>query len=279
MPADATSNGTADGVAATGPANDAGEPTRIGIVGGTGPAGAALAARLADIGCEVTLGSRSKYRSMEVVDNILDRWPGRSLRIHPGANDLAAEEPTVVIATPWDAAAITARGVAERLRGKVVATMSNALARVDDEFVPLIPPRGSVAASVQATLPDSRVAAALQHVPATELGNLDEPVHGDILICSDHREATWHIAEIVDRMPGARALDCGNLSNATAIEAFTAVLLQLNTRYRTRVALRLVGLDHVPVSVLGGGPSRPDSDVPTVERAETAEPGAEIVSD
>ena len=33
---------------------------RIGIVGGTGPAGSALAARLADVGYEVILGSRSK---------------------------------------------------------------------------------------------------------------------------------------------------------------------------------------------------------------------------
>ena len=249
-----TGNGSAEGTAVSSIASDDAEPTRVGIIGGTGPAGAALAARLADIGCVVTLGSRSKYRSMEVVDNIIDRWPDRHLRIHPGDNSLAADEPTVVIATPWDAAAITARGVSDQLRGKIVATMSNALARVDDEFVPLIPPRGSVAASVQSTLPDSRVAAALQHVPATELGNLDEPLHGDILICSDYREATWHIAEIVDRIPGARALDCGNLSNATAIEAFTAVLLQLNTRYRSRVALRLVGLDHVPIRELGGAP-------------------------
>ncbi|WP_419841693.1 NADPH-dependent F420 reductase [Candidatus Poriferisodalis sp.] len=272
MPAVASPETAADGPAAVTPDEDGVGPAqvadatvapRIGIIGGTGPAGAALAARLADIGCEVTLGSRSKYRSMEVVDRIVERWPDRRLHIRPGANSLAATEPTVVIATPWDAAAITARDVAEHLRGKVVATMSNALARVDDEFVPLIPPRGSVAASVQATVPEALVAAALQHVPATELGNLDEPVHGDILICSDHREATWHIAEIVDRMPGARALDCGNLSNATAIEAFTAVLMQLNTRYRTRVALRLVGLDHVPISVLGGGPSLPDRSVDT----------------
>ena len=42
--------------------------------------------------------------------------------------------------------------------------------------------------------------------------------------------------------PGFRALDCGELSNATAIEAFTAVLLQLNVRYNTRVALKLIGI-------------------------------------
>ena len=216
---------------------------RIGIVGGTGPAGSALAARLADVGYEVILVSRSKYRSMEVVDSIIDRWPDRELAITPSDNIGAAECEFVVIATPWDAAAITARSVEDHVRDKVVVTMSNALARVDDEFVPLIPPRGSVAASVQASLPDSKVAATLQHVPAQELGDLDQPLDSDILICSDNREATDLVAEIVGKIPGTRVLDCGNLSNATAIEAFTAVLLQLNTRYRTRVALKLVGLE------------------------------------
>ena len=216
---------------------------RIGIVGGTGPAGSALAARLADAGYEIILGSRSKYRSMEVVDSIIDRWPNRELAITPSDNVGAAQCEFVVIATPWDAAAITARSVQDHVRDKVVVPMSNALARVDDEFVPLIPPRGSVAASVQASLPDSRVAATLQHVPAQELGDLDQPLDSDILICSDNREATDLVAEIVGKIPGTRALDCGNLSNATAIEAFTAVLLQLNTRYRTRVALKLVGLE------------------------------------
>ena len=216
---------------------------RIGIVGGTGPAGSALAARLADVGYEIVLGSRSKYRSMEVVDSIVERWPDRGLVVTPSDNQGAAQCEFVVIATPWDAAAITARSVEDQVRGKVVVTMSNALARVDDEFVPLIPPRGSVAASVQASLPDSKVAATLQHVPAQELGDLDKPLDSDILICSDDKEATDLVAEVVGKIPGTRALDCGNPSNATAIEAFTAVLLQLNTRYKTRVALKLVGLE------------------------------------
>ena len=216
---------------------------RIGIVGGTGPAGMALAARLADVGYEVVLGSRSKYRSMEAVDTLVERWPDRELAVSPSDNIGAAKCEFVVIATPWDAAAITARSVKEHVRNKVVVTMSNALARVDDEFVPLIPPRGSVAASVQSSLPDSKVAATLQHVPAQELGDLQQPLDSDILICSDDKEATDLVAEVVGKIPGARALDCGNLSNATAIEAFTAVLLQLNTRYRTRVALKLVGLE------------------------------------
>jgi predicted dinucleotide-binding enzyme len=84
-------------------------------------------------------------------------------------------------------------------------------------------------------------------VPAKELAHLDDPVESDILICSDHQKATVTISEIVRGIPGMRPLDAGELSNATAIEAFTAVLLQLNVRYKTRVALQLVGIpDETP---------------------------------
>jgi predicted dinucleotide-binding enzyme len=50
------------------------------------------------------------------------------------------------------------------------------------------------------------------------------------------------VSDIVRKMPGCRPLDAGQLSNATAIEAFTAVLLQLNVRYHTRVAPKLTGI-------------------------------------
>ena len=43
---------------------------RIGILGGTGPAGTALGARLASVGYDVVLGSRSRYRA--------DRGPRRA---------------------------------------------------------------------------------------------------------------------------------------------------------------------------------------------------------
>lgn len=221
--------------------NKANLPT-VGVVGGTGPAGSALAARLASVGMSVVLGSRSRYRALEIVDGVLEQWPDRELDIVAGDNEDAAKAEIVVIATPWAAAAITARSVAEHLAGKVVITMANALTRVGDEFIPLIPPRGSVAASVQAMIPDSQVAAAFQHVPAHELGDLNSPIASDVLICSDHRNAVQTVTDLVRHVPSFRALDCGELSNATAIEAFTAVLLQLNVRYKTRVELNLLGL-------------------------------------
>ena len=215
----------------------------IGLLGATGPAGRALAARLAVVGHDVVLGSRSKYRAMEVRDEIMERWPDRDLAIRSADNAGAADAEVVVIATPWDAAAATVRSVADHLHRKVVVCMSNAIAQVAGEFQPLVPPRGSVSASVQAEVTDAYVAAALHHVPATELGNLNHEVASDVLVCSDHPLATETVSAIIAEIPGARPLDAGGLSNATAIEAFTAVLLQLNDRYRTRVALRLTGID------------------------------------
>jgi NADPH-dependent F420 reductase len=215
---------------------------RIGILGGTGPAGTALGARLASVGYEVVLGSRSRYRAMEARDIIIHRWPARELAIDAGSNAEATEADLVVIATPWDSAATTAHEHAPNLEGKVVISMANALVRVGSEFQPLVPPRGSVAAHVQAAVPHCRVVAAFHHLPATELGLLDEPIESDVLICSDDSNAIKVVSEIVSAIPGCRPLDAGELSNATAIEAFTAVLLQLNVRYRTRVAPKLTGI-------------------------------------
>lgn len=218
-------------------------PMRIGILGGTGPAGRALAARLAANGYEAVIGSRSAERAAEGRDKILARWPDRSLRVEAGDNAAAASCDVVVVATPWDAAAVTARSVSELLAGKVVISMANALAKIGDEFQPLVSPRGSVAAAVQAAVPDAQVAAAFQHVPAKELGDLDEPIESDVLVCSDHAFAMSVTSEIVGKLPDMRPLEAGELSNATAIEAFVAVMLQLNVRYKTRVALKLAGID------------------------------------
>ena len=216
---------------------------RIGILGATGPAGSGLAARLASVGFDVVVGSRSKYKAMEVRDKLRDKWSDFDLAIEAADNEGASDCDLVVIATPWDAASATAASVSEQLEGKVVISMANALAKVGHEFQPLVPPRGSVAANVQAAVPKSLVAAAFHHVPAKELGDLSEPVVSDVLICSDHKAATSTVIDIVRRIPDMRPLNAGELSNAAPIEAFAAVLLQLNIRYKTRAAVKFTGID------------------------------------
>lgn len=225
---------------------------RIGIIGGSGPAGSALAARLASVGYEVVIGSRSKYRAMETRDELVGRFPEIEECLAYGDNQSAADADLVVIATPWDSAATMAQAHENYLRGKIVVSMANALVRVGKEFQPLVPPRGSVAAHVQAAVPRSRVVAAFHHLPATELGLIGHPIESDVLICGDDASAVQQVSEIVAKIPGCRPLDAGELSNATAIEAFTAVLLQLNIRYKTRVAPKLTGINRDPRAVTPG---------------------------
>jgi NADPH-dependent F420 reductase len=215
----------------------------IGIVGGTGPAGLGLATRLASVGYEVTVGSRSAIRSGELVDEVIDAHPGHDLKIQGMTNQQAALSDIVVLATPWDSCAPMASELSPRLRGKLVICMANALARVGNEFHALYPPRGSIAADVQAAIPSSRVAMAFQHLPAKELGEIEHPMVGDVLVCADRQEAIGETIEIVQRLPNLRGLDSGSLANAAPVEAFTAVLLQLNRAYKTRASIRITGLD------------------------------------
>jgi predicted dinucleotide-binding enzyme len=74
---------------------------------------------------------------------------------------------------------------------------------------------------------------------------LKHHVDSDVLICSDFPEAIEIVSDLVAQIPGCRPLSTGRLSNALALEAFTAVLLQLNVRYKTRVAPRLTGIPDV----------------------------------
>jgi NADPH-dependent F420 reductase len=214
----------------------------VGILGGTGPAGSGLGLRFAAAGLEVVIGSRSRDRAEESCEQLRKKHSDLALHLEAGDNLRASSADIVVVATPWDAAAATAASVSHRLIGKVVISMANALAKVGDEFEPLVPPRGSVAAHVQAAAPGAFVSAAFHHLPARALAQLEKPIDADVLVCSDHKAAYNATAELVDLIPNLRPLDAGSLSNAMPIEAITAVLLQLNVRYKTRAAVRLTGI-------------------------------------
>jgi NADPH-dependent F420 reductase len=215
---------------------------RVGILGGTGPAGRGLAARLAAAGVEVVVGSRSLERAASTCKEISERWPEHRLWLEPGENHQAAEAQLVVVATPWDAAGPTTASVADLLEGKVVVSMGNALEKKDGELRAVTPPLGSVAAAVQDAAPDAFVAAAFHHVPARSLAAVDTPIDGDVIVCTDHDPAFEATAELVRMVPGLRPLHGGSLASAGPVEAFTAVLLGVNARYKARAVVRLNGI-------------------------------------
>jgi len=215
---------------------------RIGILGGTGPAGRGLAVRAALAGHDVILGSRDAQRAQETAQMILDANQGATLSIEGGDNEAATNADLIVLATPWEGAVSTIKALSGQLEGKSVVSMVNALMKEGREMLPLYPPRGSMAGQVAAALPGSEVAAAFHHLPAKEMENLDSGLEADVLVCGDSVRAKETTIELINSMDGLRGLDAGSLAQASPIEAFTAVCITLNIRHKAHSTLRLAGI-------------------------------------
>ena len=215
---------------------------RIGILGGTGPAGRGLAVRAALAGHDVILGSRDAQRAQETAQMILDANQGATLSIEGGDNEAATNADLIVLATPWEGAVSTIKALSGQLEGKSVVSMVNALMKEGREMLPLYPPRGSMAGQVAAALPSSEVAAAFHHLPAKEMENLDSGLEADVLVCGDSVRAKETTIKLINSMDGLRGLDAGSLAQASPIEAFTAVCITLNIRHKAHSTLRLAGI-------------------------------------
>lgn len=213
----------------------------IGILGGTGPAGQGVGLRLASAGYDVVLGSRDAERAATVAAALVPRGTGS---VSGASNEEAAGCEVVVVATPWDSAVATVTALRDHLAGKVVISMVNALVREGRELVPLYPPRGSMAAQLAHALPASTVVGAFHHLPASEMVNLDSGLDGDVVIFSDDAAARESVAQLVDSMPGLRAVIAGTMSLASAVEAFTAVCISINIRHKAHSYVKLAGLAH-----------------------------------
>jgi len=214
---------------------------RIGVLGGTGPAGRGIATRLAAAGHDVVLGSRDQKRARNVVDALRAQWGDRIDCLRPGTNHDAADADLVVLATVWDAAVPTAEAHAAQLDGKVVVSMANGLTKKDRQFVPVVSPAGSIAAEVQAAAPGAHVVAAFHLVPAAALGDISHPLTGDVLVVGDD-EGRPSVLDLIDGIPDLRALDAGPLANAIGIETFSAALLTVNLRHKGEGSLRIEGI-------------------------------------
>jgi hypothetical protein len=197
---------------------------------------------MAAAGIEVTLGSRDRARAETIAAEVVESWPERRLAIRGSDNAGAAAADVVILGTPWDSALPTVQPLRDQLAGKVVISMAAALVRVGQQLQAITLGRGSVAATLQAALPESRVTAAFHHLPAEDLSNLDEGLFADVLVCADDASAKETTMALVEAIEGLRPLDAGRLTQAQAVEAFTAVCIAVNIRYKARTYVRMGGI-------------------------------------
>lgn len=213
----------------------------IGFLGGTGPEGRGLALRLALAGERVMIGSRDRSRATQAADEVAVQVSG--VAVSGAVNeDVARQADPVFVVVPYAAQRDTLTSVRNLLAGKVVVNVVAPLTVSKGVATAVRVPEGSAALQAQAVLPDSHVAAAFQTISARDLLAHARPMDSDVVVCSDDDGAKETVTELVGKIPGLRAVDGGGLENALYVENFTALLLNINRRYKAHSAIRIVGI-------------------------------------
>ena len=70
----------------------------------------------------------------------------------------------------------------------------------------------------------------------------DEPPDEDALVCGDDEASKALALELAGTLVSGRAVDCGPLASARALEGMTAVIVNVNKRYKAHAGLRVTGL-------------------------------------
>jgi 8-hydroxy-5-deazaflavin:NADPH oxidoreductase len=204
---------------------------KIAILGGTGPFGRALATRLRDIGEDVTIGSRDETRAKQLAV---------VLGVKGAKNeDAVVGVDLIVLAVPSTATLATAGELARAIGETPVLCVASDLRFTEDGVEP-----GREQRSLAEDLADvlsGPVASGFQSLGSATLAG-PEPPDEDAFVAGDDWTAKRIALELGERIVAGRAIDAGSLANSRALEAMTAVLLNVNRRFRTHAGLRVTGL-------------------------------------
>jgi 8-hydroxy-5-deazaflavin:NADPH oxidoreductase len=204
---------------------------KVAIVGGTGAFGRALAARLRDLGVDVAVGSRDHQRGWE---------RGVELGVRGGSNaEIVGDADLVVLAVKSNAAIETGRELADAIGDTPVLCVASDVVFTDNGVQPGREERSL--AEELAEVISAPVASGLQSLSAAALAG-SEPLDQDALICGDDPRAKEPALEIAGKLVAGRTIDAGPLANSRALEALTAVILNVNRQYHAHAGLRVTGL-------------------------------------
>ena len=210
------------------------------IIGGTGALGFGLALRLARAGVPVAIGSRDADRAREAAARVGDGAEGLENA------EAAARGPIVLLTVPFRAQSENLTNLKPVLReGQVLVDATVPLAAaVSGKATRLLGvPQGSAAEQAQEMVPAGvSVVSALHTVSAPVLADLDRDLDEDVLVAGDSREVKRRVADLIERIPGLRAVNAGTLETARFIEGLTPLLISVNIRNRAHAGVKLTGL-------------------------------------
>ncbi|MCB8903972.1 MULTISPECIES: NADPH-dependent F420 reductase [unclassified Streptomyces] len=193
---------------------------------GTGEVGRRLATKLASLGHEVAIGSRTADNAEAV------KWADEYGGGHGTFADVAGPAELVVNATGGLVSLAVLQSVgADGLRGKVLLDVSNGL-DFSEGFPPkVVTPDGvSVAEQLQHAFPEARIVKSLNTMTNTvmvEPGRV--PGHHNVFLSGDDEDAKAVVAGLLGSFGWApdRILDLGDLTSARATEQLVQLWLRL----------------------------------------------------
>ena len=217
------------------------------IIGGTGALGYGLALRWAREGVDVVIGSRSPERAAEAAGRVARAIPDGS--VDGLVNEEAARRgPIVFLTVPFRAQSEilnNLRGALEPGQLLVDCTVPTAAAVSGRATRSLGVWQGSAAQQAQEMVPEGvSVVSTLHTVSAPVAADLDRDLDEDVLVCGDRRADKARVAELIERIPGLRAVNAGTLEIARIVEQLTPLLISINARYKAHAGIRVTGLPH-----------------------------------
>ncbi|MHB8568053.1 MAG: NAD(P)-binding domain-containing protein [Nitrososphaerales archaeon] len=202
----------------------------IGLIGGTGDLGRALAIHLAKKYDIVYIGSRSLEKAEGAVKEIIsEKGDGEHLTHLKAATneDTVRFSDTVIATIPYDNVIETIRQLIPSFKGNQVLISAAARVRkIGNEFYPA-PDGPSLSQQIRAIIPASVIlATAFQTVPANILYK-EKPISADVFVACESSFDYEKVAAVVSAIEGIRPLYLGSLELAGEIERLTAVLLNI----------------------------------------------------
>lgn len=215
----------------------------LAFLGGTGPEGKGLALRFALAGEEVIIGSRDAARAQGVAEELSQQAPSALIT---GADNLkaAASAKIIFLTVPYEGQRPLLEQVRQNISGKV---MVDVIAPMRFErgtgAIAVAVAAGSAAQEAQELAPDSLVVSAFQNISAEELTHPDVVMQGDVVVCSDHREAKNLVMELTRKITDLRPVDGGGLINSKYVEQITPLLVNINRIHGIHAGIKIVGID------------------------------------
>lgn len=203
---------------------------KIAVLGGTGNLGIGLSLRLAILGYDVIVGSRSEEKAKAKAEEYLKILSdhGYTGKIVGAVNAEASKQcDLAVITVPYEQAFTLAESLKNELAGKIVVSPLVPMKKEGKLFRYVELPEGSAGEKIAGILKDSRVVSAYHNIPADRFAELDSKFEWDVLVCSDDPEAKKAIIEITNEIKGLRALDCGDLKSSRMVESLTVLILNV----------------------------------------------------